>query len=343
MKLRLTRPRVLIALFVIVAACGDNLIRDPSFDLWCGQNLCAPWQADGGVTRVGTWHKNDYGVALEDGASLSQLSDHAPVKCIEFSIIADVDARAGVQVEMDFQDDGTAEYEELVPESHWATLRYLVNAPSWYHDVRFIVRKLGTGHAVLAQIKATSSDDCEKIPAVELLDRPSGAACESAEQCTSGSCTQALPLEHASCAQCERDTDCEAAELCGVQVFAAGVARACHAPSERVLGAACAADAECASGVCCDGQCSECCDNVPCMDGKSCAAHEEFLTVQPELCAPGAKDRAVGEACTDDSDCGSDDCQVAKPECYVRCEDESCGGPADLDCGFLRRLAGACR
>jgi hypothetical protein len=63
-----------LAVLGAFVACRDELISDPSFDVWCGEALCSPWEATGDVSRVTTWHKKDFGIALGDGAVLSQRS-----------------------------------------------------------------------------------------------------------------------------------------------------------------------------------------------------------------------------------------------------------------------------
>ena len=60
-------------LFLLVVAsqmgatkCGQ-VLRDPGFDLWCGDELCA-WKVErGDVKRVATWHEADAGVELVGG------------------------------------------------------------------------------------------------------------------------------------------------------------------------------------------------------------------------------------------------------------------------------------
>jgi hypothetical protein len=300
-------------------------------------------------------------------------------------------------------------------------LRYVVKAPSWYEKVRFVIRKSGKGRAVVAQVKAESTDDCKGSPAIELLHRPDGAPCDDADQCDSAQCEEAplhyglpttlaeaagkdmkknvcsscggeaacgagelcdvladevdghqacvkkgesplgawciqdaacasghclapVPVEHATCGECASDADCKSGEICGVDVTPEGAARACHAKQARGLGDMCGSKDDCASGVCCGGACSECCgEAIPCSGKQVCKAHEVWLTVQPTLCSPGVGLREVGEDCADDSDCASGDCKLAKPVCLVRCEGGDCGEKADLDCGFLRQLAGVCR
>src|SRR5215468_1920822 len=44
--------------------CGGGITRDPGFDLWCGDVLCA-WKIERGeVLRVPTWNEGDAGVEL---------------------------------------------------------------------------------------------------------------------------------------------------------------------------------------------------------------------------------------------------------------------------------------
>lgn len=87
-----------------LVSCGRSLIEDPSFDLWCGDVLCQPWESTGSIRRVKTWHVRDFGVSLADDSSLTQLSTQARVSCVHFEVIADVTASANVRLELDFND-----------------------------------------------------------------------------------------------------------------------------------------------------------------------------------------------------------------------------------------------
>lgn len=407
---------VMFAAVAALAACGDNLIADPSFDLWCDGKLCKPWKSTGKITRVGTWHENDYGVSLGNGATLSQLSDHDRVDCIAFEVIADVSASADMWIEMDFEDDGSSEYKQLVPESHYAKLRYLVATPTWYDNLRFILRKKGKGRAVLAQIKAQPSDECEGDP-IPLLDRPLGAECSKAGECMSGVCAHApavfqkglavgadgkgevrtcsecaedidcgkdalcgaglgdagvyracvpraslsagkwcvtdaecgsgicsVPgvLAAGACAECASDDECMDDELCGVGTIGGFATRTCIGAPMRALGDICVEDAECKSGACNEGACSECNDDNPCKGAKQCGiAEAEWLTIEASLCDPGSGERKPGDACTGDEDCRSGECREPDGFCHT-CVGPSCKAMTS-DCGFLRRLAGTCR
>src|SRR4051812_606928 len=92
----------------LLAGCETNLIDNPSFDRWCGEDLC-DWTTEAGkIERVGSWHKKDYAVSfLEPDTRISQLStDTVPNGCIRFEMIADVDPLARLTLEIDYQDDG---------------------------------------------------------------------------------------------------------------------------------------------------------------------------------------------------------------------------------------------
>lgn len=403
-------------LAALLAACGTKLISDPSFELWCGQELCAPWESKGKVTRVGTWHANDYAVSLGNGAEISQRSDEDPVDCIEFELIADVTAEAQVQLELDFMDDGRSEYTEQIAESRWARLRFLVKPPSWYDGLRFRVRKLGKGRAVIAQLSAVSSSECKGEPIELVAERPVGVKCDEDEQCRSGRCARALPnvfgiaifqpaqvcaecqssedcdagavcglreseideeayrgcvqpgplevgatcehhgacplgvcLEAASfntsaCAGCIDDGDCAQGEVCGIEVTERTLIRSCVPDEPGPLGELCTGNAQCQSGVCCFGVCSECCGDLwPCQDGAACERSElGQVLYAPLLCAPGSGARGPDEACSADADCRSDGCELPAPECVIQGDPQSFEASL-VGCRVQRRYAGVCR
>jgi len=61
--------------------CGTSLTKNPGFDLWCGDELCA-WKVEAGsIRRIPTWHRSDFGVELlGEETVLSQLV-HTSVTC----------------------------------------------------------------------------------------------------------------------------------------------------------------------------------------------------------------------------------------------------------------------
>jgi hypothetical protein len=91
--------RILSSCIVVVAAsqlgatdCDGGITRDPGFDLWCGDALCA-WKIERGEIRPApTWHREDTGVELIDpGTAIEQFSpvDSRDGTCIRFDLISD--------------------------------------------------------------------------------------------------------------------------------------------------------------------------------------------------------------------------------------------------------------
>ncbi len=87
-------------------------------------------------------------------------------------------ADASVTLEMDLEDDGTVEYARAIPTSNWAELVYQVEL-GYHDDIRFRLRKTGSGHAVLAQIRAVDNPECggEPVSACSEVD-PAGGNCK---------------------------------------------------------------------------------------------------------------------------------------------------------------------
>jgi hypothetical protein len=309
----------LIALAAFVA-CGESLIDDPSFDLWCGKSLCQPWEVQGTVTRVKTWHRSDFGVSLEDGAVMTQLSTKKRVDCIEFEVIADVTAGADVRLEMDFGDDGSSEYEQQIPESHWAKIRYDVAAPTWYERVRFILRKRGHGRAVLAEIRA-SAGVCYG-PALPSTNRPNGVQCSEPSQCASGVCGAAGSANGVviACGECSPSEPCAGDALCSLVRGEDGVYPACVPPGQTQSGTLCVQDIECESGHCAPpipgslATCAECTGDDECTVDEVCGVgineRGAVRTCQPR------HTRELGDICASDAECKSDVCgELGCSEC----------------------------
>jgi hypothetical protein len=172
------------------AKCGESLVKDPGFELWCGETLCG-WQVEEGrIARAPTWHERDYGVELiGPSVLLSQRGEFGEDRpaCLAFDLLSDLDGRASVVLEMDFGDDGTVEFSQVLPTGPWATLAYKAPAPSWYRTIKFSIRKRGDGDATLARIRVAADIDCQGPPP-STPNRPPGAPCENAAQCTSGVC-----------------------------------------------------------------------------------------------------------------------------------------------------------
>ena len=313
--------------------CG-NALRDPGFDLWCGDHLCA-WKVErGGVLEVPTWNEGDPGVELVGtDAAIEQLSpvSSSDGACLEFDLIANIDETAEVDLNVDVFGDGSIEHTERIPTSHWKLLSYLLPIQGTYGGVRFELTKHGSGHAVLAQIAAKVVDGgCAGLPPIMPAPAPVGAACSVPAGCASGMCTGG------ACVGCvPGDASCTGGEVCGLgdptsPVFA--IPQECVPASARQLGENCLADSECASGICTAGACSTCRYGVACSNGEVCEpawpAPPELATAPwhtPYECSPHTGLRTSGEPCASNDDCASG----------------TCTGPARMQCDDGRRCATA--
>lgn len=298
-------------------SCETSLNQDPSFDLWCGESLCA-WRTDAGaVRRVPTWHERDYGVELSgDPAAISQLVT-GRASCLRFETLADVDEGTSVVLGMDFEDDGTEEYFAPVPGNGWAAVEYTLRPPTWYTKVRFSLRKTGPGRARLAHLRISDPGDCSGAP-LPLDGRPLGATCEQDTQCASGRCaTGGFPYLNANsewraCGECQTDAECGGG-VCGLVADSIGLHAACVAVGSHRLGERCRGDLECQSGICCSQACSSCCEGAACPGGLTCAQAspppgDRLWMPRPWQCAPGAGRGESGDPCLQNGDCASGRC-----------------------------------
>jgi hypothetical protein len=314
--------------------CG-RVLRDPGFDLWCGEALCSWKVVRGEIRRAPTWHSSDSGVELVGpDAAISQL---APVTdsdgtCIHFELVANVEDDAEAYVEIDVHGDGSIDRKERLPTSQWKPLSYnlLIKAP--FDGIRFELSKQGTGRAVLGRIHAeTTRDACEGLTPIDGGPAPLGAFCLEDTTCASGICRfdEASPFfVGLRCMGCDPKAGaaaCDAGLVCGV-----GEARTpvhtipfeCVPTGGDELGERCLVDAECATGLCTDHVCSTC--RNTCSGGETCGAAWNF---GPSVCAPGQHRHASGEPCATDTDCASATCNGAVLRTCV--DGRPCANPGD--------------
>ena len=325
-----------------LGSCSADLIRNPNAERWCGDKPC-DWQVEGEVERVGTWHPNDYAVSLiSDDATLIQENgtvDHGDTDCFNFVMVAKIDARAKVFLELDFLADGSVEFSQRLPASDWQRRTFRVTTPDWYRKVRFIVRKEGPGLAILAELSAQTARGQCTAPPVELLDRPQGAACESDDVCAEG-----MGCTGGRCGACDRDEQCDSGQVCAVRDVDNARFKVCAEPGSAPLGAACDRDEPCESGVCAQGACSECATDSDCDGEQRCGealgrpGNERYW---PRLCAAGQQAREPGEACTHASDCESHECEGFELRCDPNLDCQDNDTPC-ISCGPELQL-GACR
>jgi len=324
--------------------CGQ-VLRDPGFDLWCGENLCA-WKLErGDVKRVPTWHEGDAGVDMVgDDVAIEQLT---PVNsnddtCIKFDLVANVDENAEVYLNVDVQGDGKLELHERIPTSHWKPLSYNINIAPPYDGIRFELTKKGAGNAVLANIGAnTAHDQCTGLSQLDPGPRRNGAQCTESTQCASGACLVSLTdvpssIYDGACVGCDwKNPNCATGEVCGFgdtfsPLFA--MPTECVAAASKELGDYCITSEECASGGCFRiggaGRCSTCYGTGTCPGSQTCAASWEG---GPFVCGAGQQAAASGAPCGADADCMSGHCNgTVRNECD---DGRPCISPADCPFG----------
>ena len=330
---RVRRLLAWIALASLCVGCADTFddFGDPSFDLWCGGQLCK-WQTDEGrVERVGTWNRNDFGVSLQSTPTqISQRHERAPLACLRIETVADVTASARVSVQVDYGDDGVADFEQLVAEARWAKLSFELPPPNEPDlPVRFILRKEGRGRAVLAHLQVSTASSC-----AELNARADGARCTRDDMCASGRCSdgRCVRCTGAGCGdgiQCKADGECAGGQcllgrcrscaltgtcpafaVCTLDSQCASrLCRSVLAPSQldipisiMALGlssqcAQCRQDADCETGICQRGACAACRSDADCESGARCRYSKEFDATErgclPPLDAPRALTRSA--------------------------------------------------
>lgn len=323
-----------IALSQLGATDCGQVLRDPGFDLWCGNELCA-WKIERGqIARVPTWNDGDPGVELVGAdAAIEQLSPVASSDghCLEFSMIANVDDAAELVLNVDVFGDGSVEHSERIPTAHWKPLSYKLSiAPVAYDSIRFELAKRGAGHAVVAQLQAKITTGCDGLTEIVPAPAPLGAPCATPAQCASSRCGAGTAFAHV-CVGCDdQPGECAASDVCGLGAPTSPVRpapHACVARGARVLGERCGEDAVCAAGlVCTGGACSTCRDtDKPCAGGERCGAAWEPAAFGPFVCSPNQHLRARGEPCASHADCAS----------------STCSGPARLQCDDGRACATA--
>jgi hypothetical protein len=298
-------------LSLALALCGCELsdpISNGDLDAWCGDKPCG-WEIEGEIERVSTWHANDYAVSFEsEDAQLWQVNrDLSYPECLAFTMVARVSPGTLAFVELDFFNDGTVDWDAEIPAGDFRELSFSVHTPDRYEGVRFIVRKEGKGELVLARLHADVYGGSCSGDQVVLKDLPGGMLCDAHENCASGRCLGGY------CVGCETDDDCEGDDVCGYDSAASGaysinVLPLCIPAGYTALGELCIGDAECESGVCCEGACSECCGETGCDGEETCTralagdgAGNDVR--EPFLCSAGEQTGQEGDACTSDREC----------------------------------------
>lgn len=203
MKRLIFQAFVVFGLALTIVGCDEDVLQDPTFRQWCGDKLCS-WTLEAGtIRRAPTWHRDDYGVEFNDTPTIiSQVVVDKNPKCLLFTTVADVDPRAQMTVEIDFNDDGSTDYVWPVPSASWRQVQTLVSAPEAYKGFKFTIKKSGPGRAVLAQMRVQSTDSCNRATAVRLKNLALGETCGDSSECTSGVCCSGTFFVAPVCSTC---------------------------------------------------------------------------------------------------------------------------------------------
>jgi hypothetical protein len=245
----LSRVALLVAASVSLAAlgadCEGNVVQDPTFRDWCGNGLCA-WNLDSGrIQRVPTWNSADFGVSfLDQNTEISQKTQEDQAKCLLFKTVADIDPSAQMMLFVDFDNDGTTDFQVQLGATYWHEVQQEISAPAVYRGITFRIKKEGSGTAVLAEMQVLSTTGCTPAPPLVLPPQPLGGPCVKNSDCQSGMvCTAAH-----QCAQCDPTTPCPDGISCVSRLF---VAQLCG-PGMGLgkSGDPCALPDDCASHVC---------------------------------------------------------------------------------------------
>jgi len=246
---RVSRAALLAAAAVSLAAlgadCEGNVVRDPTFRDWCGNGLCA-WQLDSGrIQRVPTWNPADFGVSfLDQGTEISQKTQEDQAKCLLFKTVADIDPSAQMTLLVDFDNDGTIDFQAPLGATYWHRVQAEISAPPVYRGITFRLKKEGSGTAIVAEMQVLSTTGCTPAPPLALPPQPLGGPCATSTDCQVGMiCTHAN-----QCEQCDETTPCPNGMACSSRVLAA---QQC-APGQGLGGSGdpCALPDDCASRAC---------------------------------------------------------------------------------------------
>ncbi len=311
---------VFASCLLLLTGCQQpGALDNADFNLWCGKSLCS-WKTEQGTTlRVPTWDAQDYGVELVGKpVVISQLANLSALNgpCLKFSIVGNVETRAQVQLELDFDDDGILDYREGIPGVRWQRLDLLVMLPTQpYDSVKVSLDKQGSGTAVFAGLHADGAKSCEGDP-IQLSHLGSGEWCAQDADCASGHCNDAAFKQagragtQPTCGDCMTDADCPAGTVCGVSKGGASTSPflACVSPGSAPNGEGCISDRECAHGHCRDGLCGECTTADDCGSGQTCgsASNPDGGHFFSGCVVPG--NQPNGSKCTSVNDCASGNC-----------------------------------
>ncbi|NNE20503.1 MAG: hypothetical protein HKN10_18710 [Myxococcales bacterium] len=154
---------ILLPVFLVMTGsyCETDILQDPAFQFWCGEQPCEWDVEDGEVRQVPTWHEHDYAIELVGApVVISQLAKRGSSSCVRIELIADVEPRAMLLVQIDFDDDGSADWSSPINRQGFQSMSWEIQPRSSVGSWRFILNKAAEGRAVITQLRASS--ECER-------------------------------------------------------------------------------------------------------------------------------------------------------------------------------------
>lgn len=191
-----------------------------------------------------------------------------------------------------------------VGENDWEQFDFFPKPPFWADEAKFHIEKQGTGTITLSHVVLDPSIKKElSMPNYKNMDSP----CDNDKTCGDGYCAEVRSLDSKEdkqkvCSVCRTDKGCEEPLICG----STNLERGCVLPGVKPLGDVCAVDDECTDGICCEGQCSLCCDDDDCEGEDECLQLSDW---EPHQCNPGEGNYAVDEDCFQNADCQTGLCE----------------------------------
>ena len=322
-----------LSLFAMAGCIPEGSLDNEDFDLWCEDGLCSWDIIDGKVEKSSTWHRKEIGAKLVGNpAAIGQRIADVNRECFRFTVVADVPDNAELLFQVDFMDDdaGNPEFSTPIEASSWERVFVEVPKPEWADVMRIILRKKGNGDVVLARVADERSDTCGKT-ATPIM-KPDGVSCETDDECQNGLCGPvALEDEFGhTCAGCDTHEDCADDTVCSLAFRERGeFYLTCGEANGKALGERCVFEAECDTGICCRGRCSDCCADEDCGDEVRCEPRD---AAYPHQCAPKGGLATADAPCLADEDCASGRCENDDDEILSVCLSDGRSCNNDEDC-----------
>lgn len=340
---------------------GSELLKNGSFDAWCSNDdVPCDWNArNATVEQTTTWSRYDHGISFvgPGPGSLVQQVDLVDqswreITCLEGEVL--VRGEPDLWLDLDFAADGVVEWSRQIPGGRWHLDTFRFQPPRWFERFEVALRveafeseslpRHNVGHV---RLRATPAEDCDPVESGE----GPGFPCQTEAHCTGSTCEDVSDIENywssASlyadplvCSTCAVDADCDPVEVCGA-AWGRGpqVARACVPRDSVAWGEICSTDDQCATGTCCHGRCSECCEaGCPGDALVECRPRLVEVVDTPRLIAHVCESapRGPGEACLSDRDCLG----TCLGEPLSLCVEDGRGCTSDTNC--RGRVPGSC-